>query len=250
MRFAGKVAMVTGAGGGIGAATAKRLSVEGARVCVIDLTKDGVAETVEKIRGAGGEALGLTGDVSRKAEVEGLVERALREFGRLDILINNAGINRDAMAAKMTEAEWDAVLDVNLKGSFLCAQAALAPMREQKDGRIVNTASIAALGNIGQANYSASKGGVISLTRTLALEGARYGIRVNCVSPGGTETRMTAGIPPEILERLMKQVPMRRMAKPEEIAAVHAFLVSDDASFITGQVIYVDGGTSIQHLAV
>jgi 3-oxoacyl-[acyl-carrier protein] reductase len=250
MRFAGKVAMVTGAGGGIGAATAKRLSVEGARVCVIDLTKDGVAETVEKIRGAGGEALGLTGDVSRKAEVAGMVERVVREFGRLDILINNAGINRDAMAAKMSEAEWDAVLDVNLKGSFLCAQAALAPMREQKDGRIVNTASIAALGNIGQANYSASKGGVISLTRTLALEGARYGIRVNCVSPGGTETRMTAGIPPEILERLMKQVPMQRLAKPEEIAAVHAFLVSDDASFITGQVIYVDGGTSIQHLAV
>ena len=250
MRLTGKVAMVTGAGGGIGAATAKRLSVEGARVCVIDLTKDGVAETVEKIRGAGGEALGLTGDVSRKAEVAGLVERILREFGRLDILINNAGINRDAMAAKMSEEEWDAVLDVNLKGSFLCAQAALAPMREQKDGRIVNTASIAALGNIGQANYSASKGGIISLTRTLALEGARYGIRVNCVSPGGTETRMTAGIPPEILERLMKQVPMQRMAKPEEIAAVHAFLVSDDASFITGQVIYVDGGTSIQHLAV
>ena len=250
MRLTGKVAMVTGAGGGIGAATARRLSVEGARVCVIDLTKDGVAETVEKIRGAGGEALGLTGDVSRKAEVSGLVERILREFGRLDILINNAGINRDAMAAKMSEEEWDAVLDVNLKGSFLCAQAALAPMREQKDGRIVNTASIAALGNIGQANYSASKGGVISLTRTLALEGARYGIRVNCVSPGGTETRMTAGIPPEILERLMKQVPMQRLAKPEEIAAVHAFLVSDDASFITGQVIYVDGGTSIQHLAV
>ena len=250
MRLTGKVAMVTGAGGGIGAATARRLSVEGARVCVIDLTKDGVAETVEKIRGAGGEALGLTGDVSRKAEVSGLVERVLREFGRLDILINNAGINRDAMAAKMSEEEWDAVLDVNLKGSFLCAQAALAPMREQKDGRIVNTASIAALGNIGQANYSASKGGVISLTRTLALEGARYGIRVNCVSPGGTETRMTAGIPPEILERLMKQVPMQRLAKPEEIAAVHAFLVSDDASFITGQVIYVDGGTSIQHLAV
>ena len=250
MRLTGKVAMVTGAGGGIGAATAKRLSVEGARVCVIDLTEDGVAATAESIRRAGGEALGLRGDVSQKTEVGGIVERILQEFGRLDILINNAGINRDAMVAKMTEGEWDAVLDVNLKGSFLCAQAVMAPMREQKDGRIVNTASIAALGNIGQANYSASKGGIISLTRTLALEWARYGIRVNCVSPGGTETRMTAGIPPEILERLMKQVPMQRMAKPEEIAAVHAFLASDDASFITGQVIYVDGGTSVGHLLV
>ena len=179
-----------------------------------------------------------------------MVERILSQFSQLDILINNAGINRDAMVAKMTEEQWDAVLNVNLKGSFLCAQAAHVPMREQKDGRIVNTASIAALGNIGQANYSASKGGIISLTRTLALEWARYGIRVNCVSPGGTETRMIAGIPPDILERLKKQVPLQRMAKPEEIAAVHAFLVSDDASFITGQVIYVDGGTSVKQLAV
>ena len=250
MRLAGKVALVTGAGGGIGAATAKRLAEEGARVCVIDLLKDGVAETVDSIRSAGGEALGVPGDVSQKNEVDGLVGRILREFGRLDVLINNAGINRDAMAAKMTEEQWDAVLNVNLKGSFLCAQAAQAPMREQKDGRIVNTASISALGNIGQANYSASKGGIISLTRTLALEWARYGIRVNCVSPGGTETRMTDGIPPDIKERLMKQVPLGRMAKPEEIAAVHAFLVSDDASFITGQVIYVDGGTSVKQLAV
>ena len=250
MRLAGKVAMVTGAGGGIGAATAKRLAAEGARVCVIDVMKDGVAATVESIRGAGGEALGVEGDVSLKREVEGMVERILQQFGRLDILINNAGINRDAMAAKMTEEQWDAVIDVNLKGSFLCAQAAMAPMREQKGGRIVNTASISALGNIGQANYSASKGGIISLTRTLALEGARYGIRVNCVAPGGTETRMVAGIPADILEKLTSQVPMQRMAKPEEIAAVHAFLVSDDASFITGQVIYVDGGTSVKRLVV
>ena len=219
-------------------------------MCVIDLLKDGVAETVESIRSAGSEALGLTGDVSQKTDVEEMTQRTLQQFGRLDILINNAGINRDAMAAKMTEEQWDAVIDVNLKGSFLCAQAVMAPMREQKDGRIVNTASISALGNIGQANYSASKGGIISLTRTLALEGARYGIRVNCIAPGGTETRMVASIPADILEKLTSQVPMQRMAKPEEIAAVHAFLVSDDASFITGQVIYVDGGTSVGHLLV
>ncbi|HLC42115.1 MAG TPA: glucose 1-dehydrogenase [Methylomirabilota bacterium] len=250
MRLAGKVAMVTGAGGGIGAATARRLAEEGARVCVIDLMEDGLAGTVESIRRTGREVLGLPGDISQKKEVETMVERILSQFSQLDILINNAGINRDAMVAKMTEEQWDAVLNVNLKGSFLCAQAAHVPMREQKDGRIVNTASIAALGNIGQANYSASKGGIISLTRTLALEWARYGIRVNCVSPGGTETRMIAGIPPDILERLKKQVPLQRMAKPEEIAAVHAFLVSDDASFITGQVIYVDGGTSVKQLAV
>ena len=251
MRLSGKVALVTGAQQGIGRAIAVALAREGADVAVNFLDDRQAGERVAGlVRGLGRKAIAVEGDVARIRDVEAMVAAVGSALGPPDILVNNAGVFPRSEFLELAEREWDHVLGVNLKGSFLCAQAALAPMREQKDGRIVNTASIAALGNIGQANYSASKGGVISLTRTLALEGARYGIRVNCVSPGGTETRMTAGIPPEILERLMKQVPMQRLAKPEEIAAVHAFLVSDDASFITGQVIYVDGGTSIQHLAV
>ncbi|MCA1645038.1 MAG: 3-oxoacyl-ACP reductase FabG [Chloroflexi bacterium] len=244
-RLEGKVALVTGGGGGIGAATAQRLACEGAQVAVLDLRADGVRETVGAIESAGGHALGLVGDVSDARQIQGLVAEAKERFGRIDILVNNAGINRDALAARLTEEQWDQVLTVNLKATFLCAQAVQPCMREQNDGRIVNTASIAALGNVGQANYAASKAGVIGLTKTLALEWARYGIRVNCVAPGGTDTRMTAGIPADVREKLTGTIPMKRFAQPSEIAAVHAFLASDDASFITGQVLFVDGGASI-----
>lgn len=244
-RLAGRVALVTGAGGGIGAATAARLASEGAAVGVIDLQVDGVQNTVANLESAGGRALALVGDVSSAATVADLVRQARERFGRVDILVNNAGINRDALAVKLTEEQWDAVMAVNLKAAFLCAQAVQPHMREAGGGAIVNTASIAALGNVGQANYAASKAGVIGLTKTLALEWARYGIRVNCVAPGGTETRMTAGIPPEIREKLMGTIPLKRFAQPSEIAAVHAFLVSDDASFVTGQVLFADGGASV-----
>ncbi|MGE3270053.1 MAG: SDR family oxidoreductase [Chloroflexota bacterium] len=240
------MAIVTGAGSGIGAATARRLASEGAQLALIDLSADGLAATARMIAEAGGaEPLSLTGDVSDQASVAGMVAQAVERFGRIDILINNAGINRDAMAHRMTEAQWDAVLDTNLKSAFLCAQAVMPTMRAQEDGRIVNTASISALGNIGQANYSASKAGLIGLTRTLALEWSRYKIRVNCVAPGGTRTPMVTSIPTDIMERIVQTIPLKRMAEPEEIAAVHAFLVSDDASYITGQTIYVDGGSSI-----
>jgi NAD(P)-dependent dehydrogenase (short-subunit alcohol dehydrogenase family) len=245
MRLDGKVALVTGAANGIGAATARRLAREGAKLVLVYLSGDDLAQTAAAITDAGGEALSVGGDVSQAVEVASIVEQAKARFGRIDILINNAGINRDAMAHRLTEQNWDAVLDVNLKGSFLCAQAVMPIMREQNDGRIVNTASIAALGNVGQSNYAASKAGLIGLTRTLALEWSRYTIRVNCVAPGGTDTRMTAGIPDTIRESIMQLIPLKRFASPDEIAATHAFLVSDDASYITGQTIFVDGGTSI-----
>ncbi len=245
LRLDGKVAVVTGAANGIGAATARRLASEGARLAVVDLNEEALDQTVRAIAEAGGEAQAFGGDISKAADVARMVQQAKERFGRIDILVNNAGINRDAMAHRLTEENWDAVLDVNLKGSFLCAQAVMPIMREQNDGRIVNTASIAALGNVGQSNYSASKAGLMGLTRTLALEWSRYTIRVNCVAPGGTDTRMTAGIPDNIRETIMQRIPLRRFATPDEIAATHAFLVSDDASYITGQTIFVDGGTSV-----
>jgi NAD(P)-dependent dehydrogenase (short-subunit alcohol dehydrogenase family) len=245
MRLQGKVALVTGAASGIGAATAKRFAREGALVVVNDAKAEGVEAVAAELRAAGAKAVVAVGDVSKKADCERMVGEAVRTFGRLDILINNAGINRDAMAAKMTEEQWDAVLAVNLKGTFLCAQAALPGMRERAWGRVVNTSSIGSLGNIGQANYAASKAGVIGLTKTLALEYARHGVTVNAVAPGPVMTAMLAGVPDPIKEKIIAQVPVGRIAAPDEIASVHVFLASDEAAFITGQVIFVDGGMSV-----
>jgi len=245
VRLRDRVALVTGAGGGIGAATARRFAREGARVVVNDARVEGLEAVAGEIRAAGGTARVVAGDVSRRADCERMVREAVEAFGRLDILINNAAINRDAMAAKMTEEQWDAVLAVNLKGTFLCAQAALPGMRERGWGRVVNTSSIGALGNIGQANYAASKAGVLGLTRTLALEYARYGVTVNAVAPGPVMTAMLAGVPDAIKEKIVAQVPAGRIASPDEIASVHVFLASDEAAFITGQVLFVDGGASV-----
>ncbi|HET7011362.1 MAG TPA: 3-oxoacyl-ACP reductase FabG [Anaerolineales bacterium] len=253
MRLKDKVAWITGAGSGIGRATALRFAHEGARLFLTDVEEAGLTEVAAQIRNDGGKAESTTGDVSDRAEVARMVEQALQAFERLDILINNAGINRDGLVVKakddqiqlMGDDRWDPVVDVNLKGSFLCAQAAAVPMMRQDHGRIVNTSSIGALGNIGQANYAASKAGVIGLTKTLALEWARFHINVNCVAPGATETRMTAGMPEKLREGLVDKIPLRRLARPEEIAAAHLFLVSDDAVYITGQVLFVDGGISV-----
>jgi 3-oxoacyl-[acyl-carrier protein] reductase len=240
-----RIALVTGAASGIGAATARRFAREGATVAINDAKPEGLDAVAGEIRAAGAKALVLPGDVTKKADCERIVQEVIRTFGRLDILINNAGINRDAMAAKMTEEQWDAVLSVNLKGTFLCAQAALPGMRERAWGRVVNTSSIGSLGNIGQANYAASKAGVIGLTKTLALEYAKYGVTVNAIAPGPVMTAMLAGVPEAIRERIIAQVPVGRIASPDEIAGVHVFLASDDAAFITGQVIFADGGMSV-----
>jgi 3-oxoacyl-[acyl-carrier protein] reductase len=245
MRLEGKVALVTGAGNGIGEATARRLAREGAIVVANDVDVEQARAVVAELRKEGARALAVAADVTRHADVEGMMRQVVSELGRIDVLINNAGINRDAMSHKMTEEQWDQVVSVNLKGTFLCAQAALTRMRERGWGRVVNTSSVASLGNMGQANYAASKAGVIGLTRTLALEYAKYGITVNCVAPGPVMTRMLAGVTEAIREKIVARVPVGRIARPDESAGVHAFLASDDAAYITGQVLFVDGGVSV-----
>jgi NAD(P)-dependent dehydrogenase (short-subunit alcohol dehydrogenase family) len=253
MRLEGKVAWVTGSGNGIGRATAQAFADEGARLVLADVDEAGLETVVKQIVDGGGEAVSVVGSIADRKDVQKMVDTALENYGRLDILINNAGINRDGLVVKVKDGEvsmmgdekWDPVLDVNLKGTFLCSQAAAVPMIEQKVGRIINTSSVAALGNIGQANYSASKAGVMGLTKTLALEWARFNITVNCVAPGGTKTRMTEGIPEKILEGLIQRIPARRLGEPTEIAAAHVFLASDEAAYITGQVLFVDGGVSV-----
>ena len=253
MRLENKVAWVTGGGSGIGRATSMLFAREGASVIVADVDEAAAQSTVKEIIESGGQALSVVGSVTARDDVERMLQLALETYGRLDILINNAGINRDGLVVKikdgevqrMDEGKWDSVIEVNLKGTFLCAQAAVVPMIQQGGGRIINTSSIGALGNIGQANYAASKAGVIGLTKTLALEWARYKITVNCIAPGATHTRMTAGIPEKLMEGLLQKIPLGRLAVPDEIAAAHLFLASDEAAYITGQVLFVDGGISV-----
>lgn len=245
-----KVALVTGGGSGIGRATALRFATEGAKLVISDLDENGLDETRQAIESDGGTVTTVVGSVSSREDAQSMVETAIENYGELNILINNAGITRDGLTTRikddqikfMPDDNWDAVLNVNLKGTWLCSQLAAVHMMKNGYGRIVNTASIAALGNIGQANYSASKAGVIGLTKTLALEWARFGIAVNCVAPGGVNTRMTETIPEKIMTGLIAGIPLKRFAEAEEIAAVHAFLASKEASYITGQVIFVDGG--------
>ena len=240
-----RVALITGAGQGIGAAIAHRFAREGAVVVCADIKLESVQATTESIRSAGGKAEAEVVDVADKAQVEALVSRVVAAHDRLDILINNAGITRDALAMRMKEEDWDLVMRVNLRGTFLPSQAVIRPMRKRRWGRIVNTSSIAALGNAGQANYSASKGGVISLTRTLALELASSGITVNCVAPGAITTPMLETVPEEIRAKFIERIPLGRFGTPDDVASAHLFFCSDLADYITGQVLFIDGGMSV-----
>lgn len=243
MRVLGKVAIVTGAARGIGAEMAVRLAEEGADVCVCDISDVNV--TAEKVSALGRKALALKVDVSDRAQVQAMVDEVASRFGRVDILVNNAGINRDATIKNMTEAQWDAVINVNLKGTFNCIQAVLPHMSEQKYGKIISLASRAAMGNFGQANYSASKAGIMGLTRTAALELARYNINVNAIAPGYIDTEMTRGVPDEVRERVIKAIPLQRIGTPRDVANLVLFLASDEASYITGQTIFICGGRSV-----
>lgn len=243
--FFGKVAIVTGSGRGLGAATALRLARGGADVVINDLHAENAAQTAKAVIELGRRSLVSTHDVSDYAAANALVADAKAKLGRVDILVNNAGITRDSMLHKLTEEKWDEVIRVNLKGPFNMGQACAKVMVEQKYGKIVNLASVAWLGNIGQTNYSASKAGVVGLTRTWALELARHGINVNAIAPGLIDSALTQAIPPDVREKFIARIPLHRIGAPEDIAALVCFLASDDAAYITGQCIQADGGLSV-----
>lgn len=247
-RLRGRTALVTGGGRGIGAATCHRLAQDGARVVVADVDQGPAEEVAAALREAGSEALAVACDVTSKAAVEAAVARATGEFGSLDVLVTCAGLIRDNLVHKMSEEDWDLVISTHLKGSFLCAQAAQAVMVGQKWGRIILISSTSALGNRGQANYSAAKMGIQGLGRTLAIELGRFGITVNSVAPGFIETRMTESTAARMgisFEQLKENVaasnPVPRTGQPQDVAAVIAFLAGEEAGYVTGQTIYVRG---------
>jgi 3-oxoacyl-[acyl-carrier protein] reductase len=240
-----KVAVVTGSGRGIGRAIAIKFAQEGAKVIVNDIDKDVAEEVVTEIKNKGGQAGAVTGSVAKKEDAQKIIQAAIDNFGRIDILVNNAGIIRDSLLFKMTEEQWDDVIDCHLKGTFNCTQAAAAHMKDQKSGKVINITSWAGLfGNIGQANYSAAKAGIIGLTKSNAKELARYNINVNAIAPAAV-TRMVESIPEQIRNQMVQMVPLRRFAEPEEMGPSAVFLASDAANYVTGQVLCVDGGMSI-----
>ena len=248
-RLEGRVALVTGAGRGIGRATATRFAREGARVCLADVEPNGPAEAASVLLDGGMNAFAARMDVTSRTDVENTVGKTVERYGRLDILVNNAGVTRDNLSYKMTDEDWRKVLNVHLTGAFFCSRAAQRHMVERGYGRIVNVSSTSALGNRGQANYSAAKAGVVGLTKTLAIELGRYGVTVNAVAPGFIETEMTRETAArlgldfeEFVGEMVKEIPVGRGGWPEDVAAAILYFASEEASFVSGQVLYVAGG--------
>lgn len=242
MKLKNKVVVLTGAAQGIGASIARVFSEQGASLALIDRQEDALKTLVAELKEKNENVSYYTFDITDKAAVKESINSIKEQYGRIDVLVNNAGITRDSMSYKMTEENWDSVIDVNLKAPFLLIQEVFPIMKEQKDGAILNASSVSSEGNVGQANYAASKAGLIGMTKSLALEFARYNVRVNCIAPGFTETEMIKTIPDEVKAKIVERVPMRRLAQPEEIADAYLFLASDNAKFITGQTLFVDGG--------
>jgi len=243
MRLAGKVAIITGGARGIGRETALLFAREGARVVLGDLDAEAGDATVREIRAAGGEALFVSVNVADAGQVQAMADATVERFGRIDILVNNAGITRDAFLTKMSPEQWEQVIAVNLTGVFNCTRAVAPVMIAQGSGRILNAASVVGLyGNLGQTNYAASKAGVIAMTRTWAKELGRKGITVNAVAPGFIVTEMTAKVPEKVLEMMREKTPLGRLGHPRDVAYAYLFLASDEAAYINGAVLSVDGG--------
>ena len=238
----GKVAIVTGAGRGLGKGIAKKLAEKGAKVVVTDVILDNAKECVEEIKKEGGEALCLIGNIAKLEDVNNIFQTAIKEYGKVDIVANNAGINKDSMLHKMTDEQWDNVIAVNLTGTFYMTREAAKIMREKEYGRIINISSMSWLGNIGQTNYAASKAGVIGVTKTAARELAKKGITCNAICPGFIETDMTRSVPEKVWDIMISKIPAGRAGTPEDVGNMVAFLSSDEASYINGQIIEVSGG--------
>ena len=244
MRFKNQVAVVTGAGRGIGHAIAIRLASEGARVASVSRTEANAQKTADEINAARADAAKTYAvDVADHAAAQKIGAQILEDFGRVDILVNNAGVTRDGLSMRMPVEDWDTVLDTNLKGAFNFVQALMRPMVKQRSGRIINISSVSGLiGNAGQANYSASKAGLIGLTKSLARELASRGITVNAIAPGLIETDMTGVLSEEVRQAILQKIPLGKLGQPDDIAAAVAYLASAEAKYITGQVLAVDGG--------